>query len=243
MRSSMTEQATEQAPRTSLAELFAITLAVTVIVTAVSYLVPRDYSAPAVACGFLGATWLLVLRKDAGVIRAHGLSVGGLLEPEPIEARRLAREGARALAVSLVLLLLIAVPFAFGFKLWFDKASFDITRVLPSWDAAAGQLLVIAFPEEAFYRGYLQTRLDVHFPRTLNVFGLRVSLGVVITSAVFALGHFATIPSPARLAVFFPSLLFGALRKREGGIGASVVLHAMCNLLSAGVASGFGGAR
>ncbi len=234
---------TAEVPRTSLEKLLAITLAVTAVVTTASYVVPRDYSAPAVACGFLGATWLLVLRKDVGAIRAHGLSIGGLLEPEPIEPKRLLREGARAVLVSLVLLLLIASPFALGFKLWFDKSSVDVTRIMPSWDAAAGQLLVIAFPEEAFYRGYLQTRLDVHFPRTVNILGLHVSLGVVITSAVFAIGHFATIPSPARLAVFFPSLLFGALRKREGGIGAAVLLHAMCNLLSAAVAAGFGGAR
>lgn len=232
-----------EVPRTPLAQLFAITFVVSAVVTAASYWVPSDYSAPAVACGFLGATWLLVLRKDAATIRAHGLSIGGLLEPEPIEPKRLAREGARALLVALVLLLIIALPFAMGFKLWFDKTSFDAARMVPTWDVALGQVLVIAFPEEAFYRGYLQTRLDAHFPRSISVFGLQLSVGVLLTSLVFALGHFATIPSPARLAVFFPSLLFGALRKREGGVGAAVLLHAMCNLLSAGVAAGFGGAR
>ena len=38
---------------------------------------------------------------------------------------------------------------------------------------------------------------------------------------------------PARLAVFFPSLVFGFLRVRTRGIGASMLFHALCNLFSA----------
>ena len=45
-----------------------------------------------------------------------------------------------------------------------------------------------------------------------------------MTSALFALGHVATEFHPNRLGVFFPSLLFGWLRARTGGIGAAVVL-------------------
>ena len=37
---------------------------------------------------------------------------------------------------------------------------------------------------------------------------------------------------PARLAVFFPALLFGWLRALRGGIGAPAALHVLCNLLS-----------
>ena len=48
-----------------------------------------------------------------------------------------------------------------------------------------------------------------------------------------------TEPHPARLAVFFPALLFGWLRARTGGIGASVVFHALCNLFSATLARGY----
>ena len=49
-----------------------------------------------------------------------------------------------------------------------------------------------------------------------------------------------TEPHPARLAVFFPSLLFGWLRARTGGIGTSVIFHAMCNLFVAVLARGYG---
>ena len=48
----------------------------------------------------------------------------------------------------------------------------------------------------------------------------RPPLAILVTSVIFALGHVATLPYAARLAVFFPSLLFGLLRARTGGIGA-----------------------
>lgn len=229
--------------RVSLGRLASIALLVTLVVTTASYVAPAEYSAIAVAAGFLSAVWYLVLRHEGSVIRAYGLSLAGLLEPEPLEPRRLLREGLRGLLVAAFFLLLVAIPFFFGFKYWFHRGSFDVARMWPSYDSVLGQLLVIALPEEAFYRGYLQTQLDAHFPKEVRIFGLPISWSIVLTSAVFAVGHFLTIPVPARLAVFFPSLLFGAIRKREGGIGASLVFHALCNLLSGAVASGFAGPR
>ena len=93
------------------------------------------------------------------------------------------------------------------------------------------QFLLVALPEELFYRGYLQTRLDQLFPHERTVFGVRVSLpSLLITSALFAIGHYVTIPSPSRLAVFFPSLLFGWMRRATGGIMAPLIFHAFCNL-------------
>ncbi len=50
----------------------------------------------------------------------------------------------------------------------------------------------------------------------------------------------ATLPYAARLAVFFPSLLFGWLRSRTGGIGASTVFHALCNTWSELLGVGYG---
>jgi membrane protease YdiL (CAAX protease family) len=49
---------------------------------------------------------------------------------------------------------------------------------------------------------------------------------------LFAAIHFLVEPHPARLAVFFPALLFGWTRAWRGGIGAALVLHAMSNLYS-----------
>ncbi|MEE2645317.1 MAG: MrtP family glutamic-type intramembrane protease [Myxococcota bacterium] len=94
------------------------------------------------------------------------------------------------------------------------------------------QLCLIAYPEELFYRGYLQPALELRFGRRRKLWGADFNWAAVgLTSLLFALAHFATIPSPGRLAVFFPSLLFGWLRARSGGILAPLLFHALCNLL------------
>jgi membrane protease YdiL (CAAX protease family) len=51
-------------------------------------------------------------------------------------------------------------------------------------------------------------------------------------AALFALLHFLVGFSPARLAVFFPALVFGWLREKRSGIGAAIWFHALSNLLS-----------
>jgi membrane protease YdiL (CAAX protease family) len=98
-------------------------------------------------------------------------------------------------------------------------------------------LIVVALPEEYFYRGYLQTRIHRILdpgegaPRQWAGF----TAANWITSALFALGHvlvpIAGTLDPARAAVFFPSLLFGWLRERTGTIIAPTVLHACSNMM------------
>jgi hypothetical protein len=99
-------------------------------------------------------------------------------------------------------------------------------------DLVLVQLLLVALPEEVFYRGYVQTRLDRLVGRDRRFLGADVNwTSVLVTSALFAVGHVATIPSPHRLAVFFPSLLFGWMRRASGGVMAPVLYHAACNIL------------
>ncbi|MFT6397505.1 MAG: hypothetical protein ACJAYU_002258 [Bradymonadia bacterium] len=94
------------------------------------------------------------------------------------------------------------------------------------------QVLLIALPEEFFYRGYLQRRLDESRGRAGFKLGpLFITKNNLIVSAIFATGHFVIGLAPARLAVFFPSLLFGILRDRTDGIAAPVAFHAGCNLM------------
>ena len=86
----------------------------------------------------------------------------------------------------------------------------------------ASQLVVVALPEEFFFRGFIQGRLR-------EVCSAPVA--VVATAAVFALGHLLVTFEPAALAVFFPGLLFGLLRLGTGSILAGTLFHATCNLL------------
>ena len=95
----------------------------------------------------------------------------------------------------------------------------------------ATQLLLVAIPEELFYRGYIQGRLDQLIGAERRLFGVTLNLhSVALTSALFALAHLATIHHPARLAVFFPSLLFGWMRRAYGDTLTPAVFHALCNL-------------
>jgi len=97
---------------------------------------------------------------------------------------------------------------------------------------ALSQLVVVAIPEELFFRGYLMERLEHVWPPTRRLFGAPVGLALVASSALFALGHLLVIPNPQRLAVFFPALVFGWMRARTGSIAAGATFHALCNIVS-----------
>lgn len=215
-------------------------LGVIVLVTVASYVTPTDFAATAVAVVFLAATHLFVLRHEAATIRAYGLSLGGLFEPEKIQPKKMALAALRALAIGLVCFLVIAAPFWAAYRAYFKlKKPFSWQAAAPGVDEILGQLFVIALPEEAFFRGYVQTQMDRWFPSRVSIGPLPIGPSIVLTSLVFAVCHLLTVPNPARLAVFFPSLLFGALRAREGGIGSAVVFHAACNLMTAALARGY----
>ncbi len=95
---------------------------------------------------------------------------------------------------------------------------------------AALQLLVVAIPEELFYRGWMQTSWARGAPkRGVRVLGARLGAGFVWTQLLFAAGHLVVL-QPWRLATFLPGLWFGWLRERHGNIVAPVVAHALANL-------------
>lgn len=227
----------------SLAKTLGAAAATTGVVTLLSSrLVPDRYAATLVGLAFLAATWLLVLRHDEKTIQSYGLSLGGLLEPAPLSMPRLLRDAASSL---LWVLLFSAVTFPLfwaGYRVyWHVHAPFVLRFPASIADEVAGQLLVIALPEEAFFRGFLQSSLDHAWRPRVRVLGADLGPGILVASAIFAVGHLLTTPhQPARLAVFFPALLFGWLRARTGGIGAGMLFHALCNIFSAALARGYG---
>ena len=101
------------------------------------------------------------------------------------------------------------------------------------------QLLVVALPEELFYRGFVQTAWARTDPgRGVTVLGARLGAGFVWTQVLFAAGHLVVL-QPWRLGTFFPGLLFGWLRERTGGLAAPIVLHALSNLFLATLEASF----
>lgn len=214
---------------------------VTGVVTAASAFLPDRYVATVVGFLFLGATWALVWRGDDERVIRSGLALGGLVLPGSLDGRRVATSAGRSILWALLFCAVTFGPFFFGWRaFWHAKGTFSLhVDMLEVANDVFGQLVIIALPEEAFYRGYLQSRLDEAMPARFRFLGASVGPALVVSSIVFALGHFATIREPARLAVFFPSLAFGWLRARTGGIGAGVVFHAACNVFSELLGKGY----
>ena len=94
------------------------------------------------------------------------------------------------------------------------------------------QLFCIALPEEVFYRGYMQSRLNEIFTpdRKLVLSTPLLGFGWIYTAFLFALGHYLIAFDINSLWTFFLGLLFGWLRERTGSIVAPIVLHALCNV-------------
>jgi membrane protease YdiL (CAAX protease family) len=222
----------------------AITLATTFAVALLARL-PDSISATAVGFGFLAAGYWLVLRDDDSArIARYGLSFAGVFEPEPLSWQRIAREAAVATCWALGLAAIFLPPFWFGFVWWWQiKVPFHAARLNSLGNDFLGQLLVIALPEETFYRGYLQSSLDEVWRPRLRVLGAELGPGLLLSSALFAAGHLCTEFNAARLAVFFPSLVFGWLRARTRGVGAGIVFHALCNLFASYLGQSYGFAR
>lgn len=232
---------TSESRGSGLASTLAVATGTTLLVTLLAYGLPLDHSATGVGFAFLGVTYWMVLRHDASTIRRHGLGLAGLLEPGRIDLRRILRASSAALLWCIALCAIILPPFVLGFRAyWKVRPEFVYSPPDSLIDDILGQVLVIALPEEAFYRGYLHTALDDAMKPRWRIFGATLGYGWLIGAGLFALGHLATELRPERLAVFFPALLFGWLRARTGGIGAPILLHAIFNLFAATLARGYG---
>jgi membrane protease YdiL (CAAX protease family) len=231
-----------QRPRASLTEPLAAWAAVIVVAAGLFWLgravdfVQRNMQG-AIACMFLVGPYLATrVSKRPFDERAAGLYVGSF------------GRGARTLGLALG----VTWPaFVVGFFLYYGAVCGEHPMALGGlcsrWHGAGGvhwhlpdgflllalsQILVVAVPEEVFFRGYLLARFEERFPSRRQLWGAAVGWPLVVTSALFAAGHFLVDFQPGRLAVFFPALAFGWMRSRSGSVASGAVFHALCNLLS-----------
>lgn len=190
-------------------------------------------------------------RLPGGAAR-YGLALAGVLADEPGRADSVdsTRRGLLAdlgqvlraamprflseLGVAAAVCAVVFPPFIVGFYFWHGPAHGFVWVPDPDLpEYALTQIVVVGLPEEALFRGYVQGRLEDAWPGRARV--LRADLGVgawLWQAALFALLHFIVDHNPARLAVFFPALLFGWVRTLRNGIGAAIFVHAACNVLS-----------
>lgn len=142
----------------------------------------------------------------------------------------------RSLKTFLVWVAIIFPPYALGVHLWarfiWGAQAFHVAP-LPDLNLILSQVLVIALPEETFFRGYVQTRFQQIFKPRWRLFGAHLGWGWILTSVVFALAHSIIQYQWWHFAIFFPSLLFGFLREKTDGLLAPILCHAFSNLFMA----------
>jgi hypothetical protein len=114
---------------------------------------------------------------------------------------------------------------------WDGWGGIDVPRLdLGFAELALVQMIVIALPEEVFFRGFLHKLLEDALPPTRRLLGGGIGWALILSSLLFAIGHLAVDPDPRRLAVFFPGLVFGWMRSATGSILGSTIAHAASNL-------------
>lgn len=130
--------------------------------------------------------------------------------------------------------LLIFPPFWIGSYIYWNKIlgmniSFHLTLPPNLLNIIVTNIFLVAFPEEFFYRGYIQKRISELLKYKLKGYKV-IIISVLISSTLFSIGHLVTIPNVARLAVFFPSIIFGLLRQWRKSIFSAIVFHSFCNV-------------
>ena len=93
------------------------------------------------------------------------------------------------------------------------------------------QLIVVALPEELFFRGCLLHLLEKAIPPKRRILGGGIGWALIISAAMFALIHLPKDGDPRALATFFPGLWFGWMRSATGSILAPTIAHASSNVL------------
>lgn len=157
----------------------------------------------------------------------------------------------RALAEDLGRAVLVAVitfaPFAVGHHFWQVMLAGDAAHVVyrPTvpvdiFGIVLKNVFLVALPEELFYRGFLETRLERVWPTKRYIAGVPLGRAVILASAMFALGHWlGEWGNPARLAPFFPAFVFSMLTRRGGSIAGAVLYHGLSNGFSATLLAGY----
>jgi membrane protease YdiL (CAAX protease family) len=151
----------------------------------------------------------------------------------PYEEYGLTLSNPGSLLFHAVVSLAVFLPYACGhylFQYIYTGATFDL-RLPPNLAGVIlDQTLIVALPEEFFFRGYLQTQFDKSFGRPYRFLRADVGLGLPIAAAIFALCH-VPFGGPARMIVFFPGLFYGWLRARTDTIIVPTLYHAASNVL------------
>lgn len=96
---------------------------------------------------------------------------------------------------------------------------------------SAFQLVMVALPEEFFFRGYMQSSLKLIFPAKWRILGVDLGWAWPLTAVIFAFAHSMVSLQWWHFSIIFPALLFGYLRERTGTITAALLFHGASNVV------------
>ena len=173
----------------------------------------------------------LFIYAPVGLCRLRGVDSYAYRLAIPDFSDRAAWVSAAKLVSSMIVLMLI--PWLIGYH-YYQTLIFDKHPALrlphDAWLLVPYHLFFVALPEEFFYRGYMQTRLNEVFQRRFLLFGAPFGWSLPIACLYFAFGHSLVQFQWWHFAIFFPGLAFGWLRERTGGPLAGALFHAWCNV-------------
>ena len=134
----------------------------------------------------------------------------------------------RGISKGFVITFIILAIYLFCYKIYSMLAGGSLGIREFSYSFILIQFLLVALPEEVFFRGYLQ-----------NEFGNNIK-AIVIVSILFAAAHLVTICVVGGAGLntcaqngltFFPSLVMGYLYYKTGTIWSSVFFHFLANVV------------
>ena len=114
-------------------------------------------------------------------------------------------------------------------KLFFNQA-YHVSAPAEWLSYSLTHLVIVAFPEEFFFRGYMQSAFTAAFPAKRKIYGVPMGKGIILLSLIFAISHSLIAMQWWHIFIFFPALVFSWLREKTGTIWASTLFHAVSNL-------------
>ncbi|TFG14280.1 CPBP family intramembrane metalloprotease [Candidatus Thorarchaeota archaeon] len=129
----------------------------------------------------------------------------------------------------IIIMLLLVLPILGGFVMG------QLSILLVS--TVIWQFVFSGFGEEAFFRGYIQSRLNEAFGRPYEVKGVNFGVGLIISALIFSISHmlntFDLYTLTGQLAIwwgtftFVGGLIFGLLKEWSGSIMPGGIAHGL----------------
>lgn len=148
-----------------------------------------------------------------------GLFPLALLVPVAVSGRDWAKVGKGLLFGCLGIAIMAVLATVAGATKWQMK-----TLPPAAWIVYLNNLIFVAIPDEAFYRGFIQNQLAKYWNNR--------ALALLVTSLIFTLAHVYWSPNVMTLAfVFIASLLYGGVYLWSGKIESAILTHFLLNFI------------